>query len=167
MPPPKFVDFRSAILNAGYHCSLSHCNSKSLKTDAPIDFLWDVVRAFVGFYFCVFEEILFLGEEIRYQTRIVSTRNSGSCDFVERNSVRIFWFNRECLRHEIDFKLHPEALAASQKGGLLRFQVNKGKNMGPRSKAKGSVNSVFAGFQYVPPDDSYTDSSEEKAPENV
>ena len=33
----KFVDFRSAILNAGFRVSISHCNKQAIKTDAPID----------------------------------------------------------------------------------------------------------------------------------
>ncbi len=33
----KFVDFRSAILNAGFRVSISHTNKQALKTDAPIE----------------------------------------------------------------------------------------------------------------------------------
>ena len=33
----KFVDFRSAILNAGFRVSISHCNKQAIKTDAPIE----------------------------------------------------------------------------------------------------------------------------------
>lgn len=35
----------------------------------------------------------------------------------------------------------------SRKESLLRFQDNKGKNWGPRSKAKGSITSKSAHFQ--------------------
>ena len=44
---PKFEIIRSAFLNAGYRTSGSHCNPKGLKTDAPLEFIWDVVRAWV------------------------------------------------------------------------------------------------------------------------
>ena len=33
----KFVEFRSAILNAGFRVSISHCNKQAIKTDAPIE----------------------------------------------------------------------------------------------------------------------------------
>jgi tRNA G26 N,N-dimethylase Trm1 len=46
-PVLRVVDFRSAILNAGYRCSISHANAKSIKTDAPLDFIWDIVRTHV------------------------------------------------------------------------------------------------------------------------
>jgi hypothetical protein len=44
---PKMAIFRSALLNAGFHCSGSHCNPKALKTNAPVQFIWDVCRAWV------------------------------------------------------------------------------------------------------------------------
>lgn len=39
---------RSAILNAGYRVSGSHCHREGLKTDASQDFLWDMIRAWVA-----------------------------------------------------------------------------------------------------------------------
>jgi tRNA (guanine26-N2/guanine27-N2)-dimethyltransferase len=44
---PPMVPMRSAILNAGYRVSGSHCNTNALKTNAPPRFLWDVMRAWV------------------------------------------------------------------------------------------------------------------------
>lgn len=44
---PKHVTVCSAIINAGYKCSISHCNPKALKTNAPVSFLWDLCRAWV------------------------------------------------------------------------------------------------------------------------
>jgi tRNA (guanine26-N2/guanine27-N2)-dimethyltransferase len=44
---PKMAIFRSALLNAGFRCSGSHCNPKALKTNAPVQFIWDVCRAWV------------------------------------------------------------------------------------------------------------------------
>ena len=51
------------------------------------------------------------------------------------------------FRHEVNLQVHPEAQSKSKTESLLRFQYNKGKNWGPKTKAKGSVNSVKAGFQ--------------------
>ncbi len=36
-----------------------------------------------------------------------------------------------------DFSIHPNSIPQTKLDGLLRFQVNKGKNWGPRGKAKG------------------------------
>lgn len=44
---PKSEVFRSAILNGGYRCSSGHCNARSFKTDAPLEFIWDIVRSLV------------------------------------------------------------------------------------------------------------------------
>ena len=35
----------SAILNAGYKLSQSHCKPSSFKTDAPQKVVWDILRA--------------------------------------------------------------------------------------------------------------------------
>lgn len=42
---PAMVKFRSALLNAGYKVSYSHANKVSIKTDAPNEVVWDIVRA--------------------------------------------------------------------------------------------------------------------------
>lgn len=36
--------FASALINAGFRASTTHCNSRSIKTDAPWDLIWDIVR---------------------------------------------------------------------------------------------------------------------------
>ena len=41
----RLLDFRSAILNAGFRVSLSHANKHALKTDAPNQFVFDMIRA--------------------------------------------------------------------------------------------------------------------------
>lgn len=46
---PKAIDCRSALLNAGYRCSISHCNPNAIKTDAPMSFIWDIARTVVIF----------------------------------------------------------------------------------------------------------------------
>ncbi len=43
LPPIRF--FRSAFLNAGYCVSFSHAALSSIKTDAPMSFIWDVICA--------------------------------------------------------------------------------------------------------------------------
>lgn len=45
--PPSATLFRSAVVNAGYHISGSHANPLGLKTDAPMEVLWDIMRCWV------------------------------------------------------------------------------------------------------------------------
>lgn len=47
-PAPKLSAIRSALLNAGFRCSISHCNAKAIKTDAPTTLLWDICREWVS-----------------------------------------------------------------------------------------------------------------------
>ncbi|MCP9260829.1 tRNA (Guanine(26)-N(2))-dimethyltransferase [Dirofilaria immitis] len=118
---PKAVDFRSALMNAGYRCSISHCNPKAMKTDAPTSFLWDIART------------------------VAKNNNVTSDRFTEECAGKVIL--EQEIKHEIIFRLHPEALEKSKIDSLLRFQQSKGKNMGPKAKAKGSISSIGAGFQ--------------------
>jgi len=44
---PSAVIFRSAVLNAGYRISGTHVNPLGLKSDAPMDVIWDIMRCWV------------------------------------------------------------------------------------------------------------------------
>lgn len=44
---PTHVAFRSALLNAGYKVSYSHANQNSIKTDAPNEVVWDILKEWV------------------------------------------------------------------------------------------------------------------------
>ncbi|KAF3329183.1 putative tRNA (guanine(26)-N(2))-dimethyltransferase 2 [Carex littledalei] len=44
---PSAVMFRSAVLNAGYRISGSHVNPLGLKSDAPMEVIWDIMRCWV------------------------------------------------------------------------------------------------------------------------
>ncbi|KAK1273372.1 putative tRNA (guanine(26)-N(2))-dimethyltransferase 2 [Acorus gramineus] len=44
---PSAVMFRSAVINAGYRISGSHVNPLGLKSDAPMDIIWDIMRCWV------------------------------------------------------------------------------------------------------------------------
>ncbi|XP_057769846.1 tRNA (guanine(26)-N(2))-dimethyltransferase 2-like isoform X2 [Salvia miltiorrhiza] len=44
---PSAVIFRSAVINAGYRISGTHVNPLGLKTDAPMDVIWDIMRCWV------------------------------------------------------------------------------------------------------------------------
>lgn len=42
-----FLKKSSAILNAGYKVSGSHCAPQAVKTDAPSNVMWDLVRGWI------------------------------------------------------------------------------------------------------------------------
>ncbi|KGN52527.1 probable tRNA (guanine(26)-N(2))-dimethyltransferase 2 [Cucumis sativus] len=44
---PSAVNFRSAVINAGYRISGTHVNPLGLKSDAPMDVIWDIMRCWV------------------------------------------------------------------------------------------------------------------------
>ena len=44
---PSAIIFRSAVINAGYRISGTHVNPLGLKSDAPIDVIWDIMRCWV------------------------------------------------------------------------------------------------------------------------
>ncbi|XP_015946312.1 probable tRNA (guanine(26)-N(2))-dimethyltransferase 2 isoform X1 [Arachis duranensis] len=44
---PSAVMFRSAVINAGYCISGTHVNPLGLKSDAPMDVIWDIMRCWV------------------------------------------------------------------------------------------------------------------------
>jgi len=45
---PSAVVFRSAVINAGYRISGTHVNPLGLKSDAPMDVIWDIMRCWVS-----------------------------------------------------------------------------------------------------------------------
>ncbi|VDM96716.1 unnamed protein product [Thelazia callipaeda] len=113
---PKAVEFRSALLNAGYRCSISHCNPKAIKTNAPLSFIWDIVRT------------------VARNNKVKIDRFAKECP----GSIIL----EQDIKHEISFNIHPQALGRSKIDSLLRFQQSKGKNMGPRTRIKSSIASV-------------------------
>ncbi|KAI4346715.1 hypothetical protein L6164_007587 [Bauhinia variegata] len=44
---PSKDDFKSAVINAGYRISGTHVNPIGLKSDAPMDVIWDIMRCWV------------------------------------------------------------------------------------------------------------------------
>ncbi|KAK7316273.1 hypothetical protein VNO77_35188 [Canavalia gladiata] len=44
---PSAIIFRSAVINAGYRISGTHVNPLGLKSDAPMDVIWDIMRCWI------------------------------------------------------------------------------------------------------------------------
>lgn len=115
----KMTTFRSALLNAGYHVSLSHACKVALKTDAPNDFIWDMMRAW---------------EKLNPIKR----------DKLPKDSIALKILNKESVFTDkvISFDMHPEANPASRMANLRRFQMNPAPNWGPKMKAHTSQTEI-------------------------
>lgn len=105
--PPMNI-FRSAILNSGYEVSYMHANKTSVKTTAPVSFLWDVLRAW----------------EAEHPVKRDRLSPIGSQILSKEASVKI------------DFTFNPAAEPASKKQALVRFQQNPQSYWGPGTRAK-------------------------------
>ncbi|KAJ0967812.1 hypothetical protein J5N97_024729 [Dioscorea zingiberensis] len=46
-PSPPTLIFRSAVINAGYRISGTHINPVGVKSDAPMNVIWDIMRCWV------------------------------------------------------------------------------------------------------------------------
>lgn len=44
---PRMIDLQSALVNAGYRVSQQHKEPQAVKTDAPDDVVWDIMRCWV------------------------------------------------------------------------------------------------------------------------
>lgn len=105
---PDFLTFASAFLNLGYKVSSSHCAAGSLKTDAPPEAIWDVLRHWVK----------------RYPVKMEKFPEGAS-------GLKIL--NVEPSR-EVDFTYNPLANTPSRRVKLVRYQMNPEKNWGPKAR---------------------------------
>ncbi|KAI8620901.1 N2,N2-dimethylguanosine tRNA methyltransferase-domain-containing protein [Chytriomyces sp. MP71] len=108
VPPMK--TFGSAIVNAGYKISSSHCLATSFKTDAPNCVIWDILRCWIK-------------QKPIAEKRIIEGSVVSKVIAVEPTHVADFTYNK---------KAEPE----SRKIKLVRYQENPTKNWGPKPKAK-------------------------------
>uniref|UniRef100_A0A1I8G2D3 tRNA (guanine(26)-N(2))-dimethyltransferase n=1 Tax=Macrostomum lignano TaxID=282301 RepID=A0A1I8G2D3_9PLAT len=112
---------RSALLNAGYRVSISHCEGNAIKTDAPASFLWDMVRA-----------------HYRQSGEQMSERHLG-----EGSLPKALLVDHPAAAGDgaasIDFSLHLHAEPPSKADGLLRFHKPP-PNWGPKPRAKRKAN---------------------------
>ncbi|KZC11161.1 PREDICTED: probable tRNA (guanine(26)-N(2))-dimethyltransferase [Dufourea novaeangliae] len=107
---PSMVMFRSALLNAGYNVSYSHANKTSIKTDAPNEVIWDIVRTWA-------------------KDRPIKR------DKLPNDSSALNILNTP-ITTNISFDIHPLANPASRQKRLTRFQHNPTVNWGPGTRAK-------------------------------
>ncbi|ORY89205.1 N2,N2-dimethylguanosine tRNA methyltransferase [Syncephalastrum racemosum] len=100
-------DLFSAILNAGYEVSVSHCHPESVKTNAPSSVVWDIMRAHVKRMPVVMENI------------------------AENSPARSILAKQPTI--EVDFTHNPAVIKKSR--SLVRYQTNPTANWGPKPRA--------------------------------
>lgn len=104
------LKMNSALLNAGYKVSLSHCAENSIKTNAPPAVVWDVMRCW-------------------------ATKECPNTPNMKEDSVAAK-LRAKPIQLEACFDNHPQANPPSRKIKLTRFEDHHGKQWGPKSRAK-------------------------------
>ncbi|RZF45481.1 hypothetical protein LSTR_LSTR009352 [Laodelphax striatellus] len=99
------VVFHSALLNAGYNVTLSHCAPNSLKTNAPALVIWDILRCWV-------------------ETHPVSKKR------LVEGSVALALLQKKPLI-KADFTVNPKAISELKINKVLRYQQNPQPFWGP------------------------------------
>lgn len=107
---PSLLQFRSALLHAGYRVSLSHACKNAIKTDASPSVLWDIMRCW---------------EKLNPVKRERLSESSPA--------ARILSVEPEL---QASFTVRADANPNSRKQGLKRFQANPEPYWGPKARAK-------------------------------
>uniref|UniRef100_A0A0A9ZAV4 tRNA (guanine(26)-N(2))-dimethyltransferase n=1 Tax=Lygus hesperus TaxID=30085 RepID=A0A0A9ZAV4_LYGHE len=106
------ITFRSALSNAGYKVSETHAAPNSVKTDAPAEVIWDIVRTWVK------------------NGHPVSEKRIKESDVTKR-------ILEAPVRNDIRFDFNADAGMDTE--GLVRFQVNPAPYWGPGLRAKNNL----------------------------
>ncbi|XP_049871406.1 probable tRNA (guanine(26)-N(2))-dimethyltransferase [Pectinophora gossypiella] len=104
---------RSAILNAGHKVSYSHASKLSVKTSAPAQVIWDIIRTWE-------------------KTHPVKPAK------LEADPVAKHILSQDVNSH-VDLSERPDANPSSRRDGRLRFQFNPAPFWGPGSRAAVNV----------------------------
>ncbi|XP_025059652.1 tRNA (guanine(26)-N(2))-dimethyltransferase isoform X5 [Alligator sinensis] len=107
---PSLLQFRSALLHAGYQVSLSHACKNTIKTDAPATVIWDIMRCWEKLHPVKRERL----SETSPAARILAVEPTLKASFTVRE----------------------DANPKSRRRGLKRFQENPEANWGPKARAK-------------------------------
>ncbi|XP_060804468.1 tRNA (guanine(26)-N(2))-dimethyltransferase isoform X2 [Amyelois transitella] len=104
---------RSAILNAGFKVSYSHASKLSIKTKAPAQLMWDIIRTWE-------------------KTHPVKPAK------LEADPVAKYLLSQP-IKSTVDLTERPDANPSSRREGCLRFQFNPAPYWGPGSRAAVNV----------------------------
>lgn len=112
-PSPTMEAMRSAILNGGFRVSCSHACKNSIKTDAPNDFLWDVMRKWAE----------------THPPRLEKQKDNDPGKKILETPCSL----------EISFAIHEGAVPLSKEKKMVRYQLNPEPNWGPKSRPGNDV----------------------------
>nr|XP_039255713.1 tRNA (guanine(26)-N(2))-dimethyltransferase-like [Styela clava] len=121
--PPE-VMLRSAIMNAGYRVSSFHGRKSSIKTDAPPNVIWDIMKAW-------FE----------------SCDNNKKKKLKEGTPVHAL-VTRTSTTEKIDFTKRDDAISESKKKGVVRFPTLP-DYWGPKARAKEGSDGEMGPSEYL------------------
>ncbi|KAL6649665.1 hypothetical protein ACP70R_013889 [Stipagrostis hirtigluma subsp. patula] len=110
---PSAVMFQSAVLNAGYRISSTHVNPLGLKSDAPWEVIWDIMRCWVK------------NHPIKEQPR----DSSGTAILAKSPKL------------EANFSRAVAALSKAQAKKVKRFLPNPERHWGPKVRAGRKITS--------------------------
>ncbi|KAJ8383746.1 hypothetical protein AAFF_G00215880 [Aldrovandia affinis] len=107
---PPLLQFRSALLHAGFRVSLSHACKNALKTNAPPGALWDIMRSW-------------------------EKNNPVKRERLSETSPAFRILSAEPVLQAC-FDVREDANPQSRRRHLMRFQENPQANWGPKARAK-------------------------------
>lgn len=103
MPPVKMI--RSAIINGGFRVSYSHAYKNTIKTDAPNEFIWCIIKKLAEMH----------------QAKV--NQNSPAYKIISKE-----------FDFQIEFDLIEDEAPLSKSQNLLRYQINPEENWGPKAR---------------------------------
>ena len=113
--PPNHWLFKSAIINAGYRVSGCHSSALGIKTDAPVETLWDILRCWVK----------------EHPVKPCSEATPGQAILSKEPA------------HTANWTRVPGAMSNAQKDGVARFPQNPTENWGPKRRAGKYKDAVY------------------------
>ncbi|KAI5809298.1 N2,N2-dimethylguanosine tRNA methyltransferase-domain-containing protein [Pyronema omphalodes] len=109
---PPSAALRGALIGLGYKVSRSHCKPSSIKTDAPHDVVWEVMKRWIE----------------------SKPRKEGAC----KEGTPGYNIMNKPRKEELDIKFDIElGKDADKESGVVRYQVNPTANWGPMARAGG------------------------------
>ncbi len=131
---PRMIDMQAALVNAGFRVSQQHKEPQAVKTDAPDDVVWDIMRCWVKKH------------PVSDKRK---TSSPGQAILAREPS------------HTADFTV-PSGLL--QKKSATRYQQNPEPYWGPKSRATGNKRAAAEGGSVESPEEkkSKADSAEDK-----
>ncbi|OLL22593.1 tRNA (guanine(26)-N(2))-dimethyltransferase, partial [Neolecta irregularis DAH-3] len=108
---PPHSELLSALLNAGFKVSASHCIPGSIKTDASNEDIWDIMRQWIK-------------------------ENPIKEENVKDGTVAKTILEKRDPSFQVSFEEHVGIAALGRRPKLVRYQRNPTKNWGPGTKSK-------------------------------